>query len=433
MPSISLTAAANGCWLDSLPRQEWYLYFEIQGADAPPSEQRVPLNLALVLDRSGSMQGEKIAYVRQAAAFVVDHLGAEDTFALVQYDSVIDVLSPAARVQDKAALKRQIQTIEARDSTNLSGGMLEGFSQAMSRKEPNRVNRVLLLTDGLANQGVTDPGQLRKLAQDKFRQEGIGVSTFGVGADFNEELLMGLAEYGGGNYYFIANPDEIPGIFQRELAGLLTVVAQQAVLTVSLGDTGLRCEQVYGYPGEISAHSVRVNFNDVFAGEKKAVLLKLVADAPLMQAALSFQAELTYVDALQGFASAAERRTLEMRRAASQQDYDQALDPLLAEQTVLFLAVAWYEQAQAHADRRDFKAANAVALQAKAYLEGYFSSHAPSKELSRLYNKLLQYEKLLEEMPAMDVQMFHSSSKAAKYAAYLRRSKRSYDDENDNT
>ncbi|MDX2249544.1 MAG: VWA domain-containing protein [Bacteroidia bacterium] len=428
MPSITLSSAANALWLDSLPRQEWYLYFEIQGADAPPSEQRVPLNLALVLDRSGSMLGDKIAYVRQAAAFVVDHLGAEDNLALVQYDNVIDVLSPAARVRDKAALKRQIQAIEARNNTNLSGGLLEGFTQAGSQKAANRVNRVLLLTDGLANAGVTDPDQLRKLAQDKFRQEGIGVSTFGVGADFNEVMLMGLAEYGGGNYYFIENPDQIPGIFQRELAGLLTVVAQQTVLTISFGDTGLRCERVYGYPGEISAGAVRVNFNDVFAGEKKAVLLKLVADAPVTQEGLSFHTELKYVDALAGFESTTVSKTIGIHRTADQQAYDQGLDPKLAEQIALFLVVDWREQAQNCADRRDFPGANALAQQARAYLEGYFSSHAPSEELTRLYNELLKYEKVLEEMPQMNAHMFSSSSKTARYMSYMRRSKRGEED-----
>jgi hypothetical protein len=114
-----------------------------------------------------------------------------------------------------------------------------------------------------------------------------------------------------------------------------------------------------------------------------------------------------------------------MRRAASQQDYDQALDPLLAEQTALFLAVDWLEQAQAQADRRDFKAASAIAQQAKAYLDGYFSSHAPSEELSRLYSKLLKYEKLLEEMPTMDMERYQMSSKGSRAAFYMSRSKRS--------
>ncbi|MEZ4828661.1 MAG: VWA domain-containing protein [Bacteroidia bacterium] len=333
MPSITLSSAANALWLDSLPRQEWYLYFEIQGADAPPSEQRVPLNLALVLDRSGSMQGDKIAYVRQAAAFVVDHLGAEDTLALVQYDDVIDVLSPAARVRDKAALKRQIQAIGARNNTNLSGGLLEGFTQAGSQKAANRVNRVLLLTDGLANAGVTDSRPASQAGAGQISPEGIGVSTFG-GADFNEVMLMGLAEYGGGNYYFIENPDKFP------VSSSANWLIYDGCSPTDLVDNFLNGDTACAAKGctviRENEGAVRVNFNDVFAGEKKAVLLKLVANAPVTQDALSFHAELKYVDALAGFESHQLTQTIGIHRTADQQAYDQGLDPKLAEQIALF-------------------------------------------------------------------------------------------------
>ena len=220
------------------------------------------------------MSGDKLKYVKKAVDFVIDNLTAEDVISIVQYDDQVDVVSQSAKISNKAELHRKVEQIQHRGMTNLSGGMLEGYSQVKSTFEKGFVNRVLLLSDGLANKGITAPEQLQEIAQKKFRQDGIGLSTFGVGSDFNEILMTNLSEYGGANYYFIDMPDKIPQIFAEELEGLLAVVAQNTHLKVKFPNNVLKCERVYGFPFTVSQNEVQINFNDVFAEEKKAVLIK---------------------------------------------------------------------------------------------------------------------------------------------------------------
>jgi Ca-activated chloride channel family protein len=199
-PLLPTFQTENRYWLSDGPKQEFYVYFELSGAKITAEEKkRVPLNISLVLDRSGSMAGDKIAFVKKAAQFVIDNLADGDFLSVVQYDNQIDVVCPSARVQDKTELKRAVEEITSRGMTNLSGGMLSGYEQVSSTKQDKFVNRVLLLSDGLANQGITQPEQLQELTRQKFRDEGIALSTFGVGGDFNEVLMANLSEYGGAN------------------------------------------------------------------------------------------------------------------------------------------------------------------------------------------------------------------------------------------
>jgi Ca-activated chloride channel family protein len=152
--------------------------------------------------------------------------------------------------------------------------MLEGFNQVKITRKEGYVNRVLLLTDGLANVGITDPSQLYNIVQRQLQENGIGLSTFGVGADYNEELLLQLAERGGANYYFIETPDQIPQLFARELQGLLSVVAQNAMLHITFPSEFLSVAKVFGYLHQVSGNKLSINFNDVFSGEEKAIIVK---------------------------------------------------------------------------------------------------------------------------------------------------------------
>ena len=207
-----------------------YLLACIKAHADPQAAERSPLNLSVVLDRSGSMEGSKLAYVKEAAQFLVCQLGVQDCFSLVTYDSTVAVPVAPTRVVHKDQINQTIQAIHAGGQTNLSGGWLQGCElvdegigyrpeprslKPRTRWLPNRreqslaqaqVNRVLLLTDGLANRGVTDPHRLALIARQKH-EEGVHTTTIGVGTQFNEDLLVHMASEGGGNFYFIDNPD----------------------------------------------------------------------------------------------------------------------------------------------------------------------------------------------------------------------------------
>ena len=191
---------------------------------------RPPLNLALVLDRSGSMGGQKMEYARQAAAFAVDQLRAGDRVSIVSFDNVVEAVVPSTPAADKARLKAEIARIHSRGGTALHAGWVEGGVQVGSHLEAGRLNRVILFTDGQANQGETRPDAIADDVHG-LAARGVSTSTLGIGADYNEDLLEAMARAGDGNYYFIESPGQLPGLFEAELRGLLSTLGR----SVSLG------------------------------------------------------------------------------------------------------------------------------------------------------------------------------------------------------
>lgn len=415
----------NSFWLEGAPKRSFFLYLELQGATAPADDKRVPLNISLVLDRSGSMQGDKIAFVKKAAQFVIDNLAAEDHLSIVQYDDQIDVVSPSARVQNKQELKRRVGQIEARNMTNLSGGMLAGYEQVQSTQQAKFVNRVLLLSDGLANQGIIEPEKLREIAQQKFREHGVALSTFGVGADFNEVLMTNLSEYGGANYYFIESPDKIPSIFAQELQGLLAVVAQNARLDIRFPQDYFRCEKVYGFPAEIAPGQISVRFNDLFSEEKKAVLVKLEIQRPIDRD-IELSAELSYDNVLGNFEHTTERFSAPLRLTRRESDIVTGAQPKVSEQTALFVASEMFEEVVRLADIRDYAGAKALAAQVRAYLDKHFQTMPPNDELSRLYAEIIRYDAQIEFLEQMSHTERSMSIKIGRNAAYLSKKKREF-------
>lgn len=208
---------------------------------------RPPLNLALVIDRSGSMGGEKMAKAREAAAFAVQQLGSRDRISLVTYDDQVEVVWPSSPVQEKLPWLQRIQQIHSRGSTNLFGGWMEGSAQVAAHLQKECLNRVILFTDGLANRGLTDPEEMgRHVAA--LAQRGVSTSTLGIGQDFNEDLLALMADRGEGNFYFIEATPDLPRIFARELSGLAATFARN--LTLQFEAPGCHLEMLNAYSQE---------------------------------------------------------------------------------------------------------------------------------------------------------------------------------------
>jgi len=204
---------------------------------APPSEQRrarPPVNVAFVIDRSGSMGGQKIELAKKAVQTAVSLLKPSDRFAIVSYDDQIDVVTPStgATAEAKRNATRALRDVDARGSTNLGEGWLRGCEQVAAIQDERYITRVILLTDGLANQGITDHDELRRHA-GALRERGVMTTTIGLGEDFNEELLRAMALAGGGNFYFVARASQILDTMTSELQETLDVVARAVTLTVS--------------------------------------------------------------------------------------------------------------------------------------------------------------------------------------------------------
>ena len=240
-----------------------------------PNPQRRPLNVALVLDRSGSMAGVPLRYAQQAAANFVDRLQPEDRLSIVVYDDQVDTLLDAQLVTDKEAIKRIIGGIRAGGLTNLSGGWLRGCELVAKNFTDNQVNRVLLLTDGQANAGITQSKVLISTASKKA-EEGISTTTLGFGEHFEEDLLIGMARAAGGNFYFIQSPDDAAEVFAAELDSLKAVAAQN--LTVTLTPVaGVKVEDVLSLARtETQADGqLLVRLGDVFENEDKLLGIQL--------------------------------------------------------------------------------------------------------------------------------------------------------------
>ena len=238
------------------------------------SSRRRPMNLAVVLDRSGSMADQKkMDFAKKALSSLVDQLDEEDVLSIVIYDDVIEVLRSAQRVRDKQAIKRLLERVSPRGSTNLGGGTVEGFKQVERNLDKEYVNRVVLLSDGLANQGITDPQELNRIAR-RYRGKSISLTTMGVGLDYNENLMMGLSESGGGNYYFIESPHSLASIMRKEFDLLSSVVAQHATIELSLGN-GVRVLDVIGCEHRKENNGYLIPIGDLYTGDHRDFTVEL--------------------------------------------------------------------------------------------------------------------------------------------------------------
>ncbi len=246
----------------------------VLGADSVAPARRLPMNLALVIDRSGSMASQnKLGFAKRAAEFLVNNLAPDDRVALVVYDDNAAVLQPSVRIAEKGELLAAIEAIRPGGSTNLSGGMLAGIAQVSKFLAEEQINRVLLLSDGLANRGVVEPARLNEFAREAS-SHGIAITTLGVGTDYNEDLMLELAEYSGGNYYYIASADSMPDIFRNELDELLQVVAQNPSLSIELSP-GVALNDIEGYKYERAGNTVTVLLGDIYSGEQRKVVARL--------------------------------------------------------------------------------------------------------------------------------------------------------------
>lgn len=212
-------------------------YLQISLRAPRAAQGRAPVGLALVLDRSGSMGGSKWPQARAAALQALDRLTPQDRVALVVFDDRVDTLLPLTPVLPLTRQQAQqlLAGIGPRGSTDLAGGWLIGCGLIGQEDKAARLRRCFLLTDGEANVGITDPAQLSQHAS-ALRQLGVITSTFGVGDDYHEALLGGLADAGGGAFHDIAQAASIPAILGRELGDALAVVCADTQVRLSWQD-----------------------------------------------------------------------------------------------------------------------------------------------------------------------------------------------------
>ncbi len=379
------------------------------------NENRTVQNLGFVIDHSGSMAGPKLSHAKRAVNFAAGHLNGGDYISVVAFDDRITTVLPSTRAENKDLIKAAVNHIEDGGTTNLSGGMLAGFKEVQKQVIPGQTNRVLLLTDGWANEGITDHDQLVEMA-GKLVSGGVTLSALGLGEGFEEDLLIRMADTGRGNFYYIESPDLIPGIFEQELDGLLSIMAQNVQLKYVPGPS-VTSARVMGYPSEFENGAIRLSLPDVYCGEEKIILFELHLAPQEAGACRLGSLELEYADVRDELAMV----SLKIDIKLSVTDSPELEGPLenyeVIKQVELYRAAEAREEAVRLADQGDFTTSQAV-------LESQFNKLAVMADEFGDSDLMAEASEIKENLEQVDGAAYNSvSRKRMVYQSY--RNKRS--------
>ena len=253
------------------------LAMTLHGAESPESKtgetSDLPVDMVIVLDRSGSMSGSKIDDAKVAVKSLFGMLHQGDRVALVSYSDHASIhcdLIPNSSSNSKRLLGI-LSRIHAKGGTNLGEGLREGMNILADSHQANRNTRLLLISDGIANQGVTGIRDLSAMASEAITGE-FTISTVGVGLDFNEALLTAIADHGGGGYQFLEQPDAFAQVFIQELMAARTAVARNCMVTVP-EVKGVRLVEAGGYPIEVRNGKAVFHPGEVLSGQTRSIIL----------------------------------------------------------------------------------------------------------------------------------------------------------------
>lgn len=298
-PSVQLSVHVGNRLANATERTRQHILTQVTGGPGGGvGGRRLPVNVALVIDRSGSMEGEPLEYVKRACSYVVDMLSPDDVLSIVTFEETVEIVMPARRVTDPNLIKQHVARITSGNTTNLFDGLYAGGAQVASVGQAGYVSRVLLLTDGEPTAGLKDFGSIVNQVAD-LKLRGVTVTALGFGPEYNEELMAGIARRSGGNYYYIARPDEIPDVFRREMEQVLGVTAKNARLTLHL-PRGCQVLQCYGSPPQFAPRTATVSLGDLESGATVSRLWEMDWDARQAGTYRVAKATLTWDDGATG-------------------------------------------------------------------------------------------------------------------------------------
>lgn len=317
-------------------RTTTYIKVGLTGAPIKKARDRAAVNVAIVLDRSGSMQGSKMVAAKAAARQAVDRLSDNDIVSVIAYDSGVEVVVPATKARDKESIRRGIDRLVPAGNTALFAGVSKGADELQKFLEAERVNRIVLLSDGLANVGPASPAELEVLGR-RLGHQGIAITTLGLGLDYNEDLMARLARSSDGNHVFVERTEELARFFDLEFGELEAVVAQEVVVDIVCAE-GIRPVRVLGREADIVGQKVTARLNQVAAQREKFVLLEVevAAGEPGTQAALA-EVQVRYRDLATG-EDARTTRALSFDRVRDKSEVERRVDRAVMVEAVALIA-----------------------------------------------------------------------------------------------
>ena len=254
--------------------QRAVMKLSLRAPEFASAKERPPVNLAVVLDHSGSMGGDKIERAKDAAIEALHRLGPRDLFSLVTFDHEVETVVPPQSAANTEWIEGRIRGIRSRGNTAIFAGVSQAAAEIRKNIEDRRyVPRILLLSDGMANVGPSTPEDLGRLGA-ALMKEGIAVSTIGVGSDYNEDLMTRLSQNSDGNAYFAVKSSDLSRIFSAELGDVLSVAARQVTIEISCAD-GVRPLRIIGRDGRIRGNTVELTLNQLYGGQEKYALVEV--------------------------------------------------------------------------------------------------------------------------------------------------------------
>lgn len=405
-----------------------YYYVHLEGLKktAGATKERVPMNICVVLDRSGSMAGDRLQYAKEALKYVIKQLDSRDVLSVVLYETGVEVFLQPQRLEDKNSLLKRVDRITDLGSTNLEGGIRKGYELIKSAKKligSDMVNRVLLLSDGHANVGISDPEALSAITRSYFNEDHISISTFGVGNDYNENLMAKMALQGGGMYYFIHSPEKLPSVFDEELKGMSHVVAKNTILKIKFPLDALTYTRTYAFASHLVGNTLELNFADLFAEEQKSILICFKTKGKL-KSPISIQADLAYDNAnLEPMMAMLDTRESGMKVAANEAEYSGGYNRAASEGYAHEITTELYEEAVKLTEVERYADAKLKVKDARDILDVHFKKIGEHPFLRDFDTKLSEYLLLIDDMKNMDRETKSYNIKFQKRSHFYRQAR----------
>lgn len=258
---------------------------------------------------------------------------------------------------------------------------------------------------------------LAELVRDKNRRDGITISTFGVGSDFNENLMADIADYGKGNYYYVSNSADIPDIFAQELNGIKNLVGQGCKMKVKFPERYLKVNKVFGYPYDVNGNEVSVDFKDIFSEQDRTILIKFDVVRKI-DSKLDFDSELAYEDIGDNFRMQRETSQNSLDITTSKEDYAKNSDEKVTQSISVFESNDIMENALREADNGNYGKAKDLLNSGKAYMEQQMNTVQPSPEMRRQQESMDKYDMDLKSAETKTDEEKKEMQKSGKYDNY---------------
>lgn len=394
MPKVGQGVAMDTRWGNdeiSDSQREAVLQIGFTTAEVNERTDLRPLNLSLVIDKSGSMaDSDKMSRVKESLRTMIGKLRSEDIVSIVVFDTDAQVLFPASQIGNGYELRRAIDCIQPGGSTNLHAGLMLGYKEANKNFRKGETNRVILLTDGIANVGTVDPGKIAAESSE-FNGQGLDLSTIGVGQDLNNDLLRTLAKSGRGLYHFISDYQDIDKVFVTEVQSLISQVAKRVEVNVDY-DSNIEVEKIYGYSPRLRSNGFSMSLDDMNNGLTQVIMARFRAKNPLKSSA-NVKVRLSYFD-VQKQRMVEETQTVSLQ-PAERKSVELLADPEVKKNyTIAELAKSLFEMTEA-ARRNNYRQAENIVNDSVAQTYRRFPN-MEDKDVKYILNIVENYQRNLK-------------------------------------